>query len=406
MEDAIPLNIILVGEERVGKSTLIRNFVGDKGNIVQTENAVSFGSKVMSINDGYARFNVINNGSTTTFESQIIVIANRQYNITQNNSSTEFESKIEEIANKQIPKFNYLDAIVMVCDKTNPDSFTSLDKKWEGFVRGLHPKSIKAIVMTKKKAKVKKEVDEQVFDAYGKKFGYLTEKLDPEDTNAVNKLFKKIAKKIEKNIKSNAKKLNIVLVGEGKVGKKTIIKSFLGGYSNQFLAPKLNELGDIGFAYKEFKDPNGNIYDALKISIYSNPSADEKFSALKNIIKLEDINVVILVCDLSSKKSFSKIKDKWYKKVKSNFTNAYMVIAENKSDLYNNEDLKEKIDDEKIEKFANKKGILFYQCSAQDNDGIELLFKDIVEKFIEEPKKNKASKEKESGFGWGCGFCA
>ena len=82
----------------------------------------------MSINDGYARFNVINNGSTTTFQSQIIVIANRQYNITKNNSSTEFESKIEEIANKQIPKFNYLDAIVMVCDKTNPDSFTSFDK--------------------------------------------------------------------------------------------------------------------------------------------------------------------------------------------------------------------------------------------------------------------------------------
>ena len=47
-----------------------------------------------------------------------------------------------------------------------------------------------------------------------------------------------------------------------------------------------------------------------------------------------------------------------------------------------------------------------YQCSAQDNDGIELLFKDIVEKFIEEPKKNKASKEKESGLGWGCGFCS
>ena len=133
----------------------------------------------MSINDGYARFNVINNGSTTTFESQILVIANRQYNITENNSSAEFESKIEEIANKQIPKFNYLDAIVMV------------------------------------KAKVKKEVDEQVFDAYGKKFGYLTEKLDPEDTKAVNKLFITIAKKIEKNIKSNAKKLNIVLVGEG-----------------------------------------------------------------------------------------------------------------------------------------------------------------------------------------------
>ena len=82
-----------------------------------------------------------------------------------------------------------------------------------------------------------------------------------------------------------------------------------------------------------------------------------------------------------------------------------MVIAENKSDLYNNEDLKEKIDDEKIEKFANKKGILLYQCSAQDYDGIELIFREIVEKFIEEPEKNKASKEKESGFGCGCGFC-
>ena len=70
----------------------------------------------------------------------------------------------------------------------------------------------------------------------------------------------------------------------------------------------------------------------------SNVLTQEKFP----IIKLEDINVVILVCDLTSKKSFSKIKDKWYKKVKSNFTNAYMVIAENKSDLYN-QNLKEKM---------------------------------------------------------------
>ena len=229
MEDAIPLNILLVGEERVGKSTLIRNFVGDKGNIVHTENTVSFGSKVMRINDIYVRFNVINNGSSTEFKSPIILIAYRRNNINKNDSSDEFESQIAEIANKQIPKFNYLDAIVMVCDKTNPDSFTSLDKKWEGFVRGLHPKSIKAIVMTKKKAKVKKEVDEQVFekevdekvfDACGKEFGYLTEKLDPEDTEAVNKLFIKIAKNIEKNIKSNAKKLNIVLREKKKLEKK------------------------------------------------------------------------------------------------------------------------------------------------------------------------------------------
>ena len=48
----------------------------------------------------------------------------------------------------------------------------------------------------------------------------------------------------------------------------------VGGYSNQFLTPKLNELGDIYLSYKEFKDPNENIYDTLKISIYSNPSAD------------------------------------------------------------------------------------------------------------------------------------
>ena len=31
---------------------------------------------------------------------------------------------------KQIPKFNYLDAIIMICDKTKPDSFTSIEKKW------------------------------------------------------------------------------------------------------------------------------------------------------------------------------------------------------------------------------------------------------------------------------------
>ena len=93
--------------------------------------------------------------------------------------------------------------------------------------------------------------------------------------------------------------------------------------------------GNIGSTYMNVKDEEGNIYDLVKISIYSfsSSSNDKNFSSLENVIKLEDINAVVLVCDCSNNQTFSIIKDKWYVRVKNSFNNAFVVLAENKSDL-------------------------------------------------------------------------
>ena len=61
------------------------------------------------------------------------------------------------------------------------------------------------------------------------------------------------------------------------------------------------------------------------------------------------------------------------------------------------DEIKEKIDDKKIENFCESKNILLYQCSAQENSGIELIFQDIAKNFLNNSNGNKALNSKGDG---------
>ena len=121
-EEGVPMDIFLIGDKGVGKSLLIKEFVEDKGEIKETENAVRFGSRVENVNQLDIRFKIHNCTSPEEF----------------------MKIKDEECPNVKSP------LIVIVCDEDKPNSFESLKTKWINFVWKNFNKLPEAIVMTKR----------------------------------------------------------------------------------------------------------------------------------------------------------------------------------------------------------------------------------------------------------------
>ena len=112
--------------------------------------------------------------------------------------------------------------------------------------------------------------------------------------------------------------------------------------------------------------------------------------------------MIIFVYSVDNYKSFESLKTYWYQEVKSNsLSNVIIGVVGNKNDLYNIAQIKES---EAIE-WADSIGAIFQLTSAKSNSGIDLLFTNLVKKYLnpdfdykkddEEAKKIYEQKKKE-----------
>ena len=89
--------------------------------------------------------------------------------------------------------------------------------------------------------------------------------------------------------------------------------------------------------------------------------------------------IVCLVYDITNKKSFVNLKEKWLKDVQNyGEKNTILAVVGNKSDLY----LKEQVNEEEAEKFAEEKNAIFMLTSAQSGVGINKLFDTLAIEYL------------------------
>ena len=89
--------------------------------------------------------------------------------------------------------------------------------------------------------------------------------------------------------------------------------------------------------------------------------------------------MAILVYDITHKNSFDEIKNWWYKDKKEHGDPDIVIgIAGNKSDRYDDEEVPE----QEAREFAESIGAVFSLTSAQNNSGIDELFKDMGKKYL------------------------
>lgn len=142
-------------------------------------------------------------------------------------------------------------------------------------------------------------------------------------------------------------KCKVVLVGESNTGKTCII--------NQFVCGKfIDTTATIGtpLFHKKVQCENG---DVVKLCIWDT-SGQEKYRAI-NKIYYKDAKIVILVYDITDRKSFIEIKEYWYNEIRNlGDRDAIMGLAGNKVDLYSQATVSEKEGKE----FANKIDAIFH----------------------------------------------
>ena len=173
--------------------------------------------------------------------------------------------------------------------------------------------------------------------------------------------------------------LKILLIGDSYVGKTSLLLQYI-----ERECPE-NHMATIGV---EFKDKIIQINKKnVKLQVWDTSGQERYRSITKNFYRNAD--GVMFICDVTKESTFENIKN-WLidSEQNSNNSNFKKILVGNKIDLQ-----KERvIDKEKLENFANKKGMNFYEASAKEGTNVDLIFTELA-KLILEDKSDQQIKD-------------
>ena len=176
----------------------------------------------------------------------------------------------------------------------------------------------------------------------------------------------------------------VVLVGESGVGKTCIISRFISG------AFAFNVSSANGARYASKNVQYDQLGQCLVLDVWDT-AGQEKYRSLTKFF-YKDAKVAILVYDITRQSSFDSLTNYWYKEVKEHGPeNIVLGIAGNKCDLYEQEEVNET----QAREFAQSIGAIFALTSAQNNSGINELFRDVGNKYLDPNFQQKLEEEKE-----------
>ena len=155
----------------------------------------------------------------------------------------------------------------------------------------------------------------------------------------------------------------VVILGEPGVGKTSIISRYV---TNQFFPVVISTTG-ASYSTKLLKIDNDN---KIKLQIWDT-AGQERFRSLAKIF-YQNAVAVILVYDITVRKTFEQLKEFWIKEIEENApADIILAIAANKSDNYENE----LVDVNEGKELAKKLNAIFKSTSALNSNGIdELLY--------------------------------
>jgi len=156
--------------------------------------------------------------------------------------------------------------------------------------------------------------------------------------------------------------IRILVVGDGFVGKTSIIKAYLSKH------PYTEERFTIGLDVEAFRVENND-----KIIVVIDIGGQKQFRAIAPLL-INKVDVVFLVFDSTSPETLSNLKW-WIGKIKSKLKGVPMLLIENKIDL------KRAVTDDDVKKIMKKykKIVGYMKVSAKKYTGIEEIFEKAIE---------------------------
>ncbi|GMH82830.1 hypothetical protein TrST_g8967 [Triparma strigata] len=167
-------------------------------------------------------------------------------------------------------------------------------------------------------------------------------------------------------------RLKVVLLGEGRVGKTSILFRYI---RNEFQEKQQSTLQA---SYMDKRIKVGSV-DA-QLSVWDT-AGQERFHALGPIY-YRDADGALLVYDITNSESFTKVR-KWVKELRKIVGNDInIVIAGNKIDLERNRQVSEA----EVLEYAKSVGASHFYTSAKQNLGLEECFNELATKMVAQNK--------------------
>ena len=167
---------------------------------------------------------------------------------------------------------------------------------------------------------------------------------------------------------SQIETFKVVLLGESGVGKTSIISQFTNSeFKDDFETSTGGTFSSKSFTYNDDK--------ILKFEIWDT-AGQERYRALTKMF-YKETNAVILVYDITRKKSFEELQNYWVEQIKEFAPeNIIIAVVANKSDLSENEEVEEEV----ARNYAQDLNALFCTTSAKSSFGINDLFLQIAKR--------------------------
>ena len=163
----------------------------------------------------------------------------------------------------------------------------------------------------------------------------------------------------------------VVFIGESGVGKTCIISRFIRG----IYAEGVESTG-ASYAQKTIEIPELN--QSITLDIWDT-AGQEKYRALTKFF-FKGAKMAVLVYDITRRESFDNLKSIWLKELKEHADeDIVLAIAGNKSDLYD----EEAVSEQEARDYAKSIGAVFGLTSAQNNSGVNEIFKNLAIKYID-----------------------
>ena len=163
--------------------------------------------------------------------------------------------------------------------------------------------------------------------------------------------------------------IKLLLIGNAYVGKTLIVQKFL---DNTFSKTTMTTIG-VDLQYKVL-DINGK---KVKYLIWD--TAGEDRMKTMTYAYYRGCHVVLIVYDITSKKSFENVTT-WVECVdKFAKSNVLRILVGNKTDLGDNR----VISKEEGKKLAEENGLKFYEISAKTMNGLVEMFEDVAKEYVQ-----------------------
>ena len=163
--------------------------------------------------------------------------------------------------------------------------------------------------------------------------------------------------------------IKLLLIGNAFVGKTLIVQKFL---DNTFSKTTMTTIG-VDLQYKVL-DINGK---KVKYLIWD--TAGEDRMKTMTYAYYRGCHVVLIVYDVTSKKSFENVTT-WVECVdKFAKSNVLRILVGNKTDLEDNR----VISKEEGKKLAEENGLKFYEISAKTMNGLVEMFEDVAKEYVQ-----------------------